>query len=1071
MLQPRSKFTAARRERPRLTAPAVVAMLGGLVGGLLVLIYPHTDLVRRVQQEAPDNLTASYIYNLLRTDPDNHDLRLRLANHYLRSGRTADTRDTVKPLLASPHPALRNQAAWLAWQALERELKQVDASDRRRPALARELRQRLSTLAIEAMPADKVAGIIDAAYAFNDSEFAAALLRRAALHRALPAEWFADRARAAIARGEYRRGADFYLLARQSADRLDARRQYFLAALRALQSGNQLAEALALAERELGEFAHDQETLYFLATLARRASQPAAAERYVRQLLQLSLLETWRQWASANGLPTLRPASLETGDKSADGEPGLPFEARSYDLGYLIFVENGKLEAAYALAASAVRQRPSSRTWRERLATVAEWTARPRVALAEWQWLASRTRHPAAWANVRRLAAALNDSEAQLALLRRDAGGGDPGAIRRLAAALEAEGRPDAALALLQQTGGAPSAEQRRAVIALLERMGRDDDAIAEAERLQVAGQAGPQDLLAQARRLSGRDRREQALALLLGAEASAGDGAAYWRLRAELAGQLDQPELAARAWRRLLSLPDASAADAGAAFWTLQNNAPGEAFELARAAWLARRQPDDLQRALSTGLAADRARDALALIDAMSAEERQQIGDAPGLATLAAQLLMQNRRQREALSLLQTTIERHPNDPVASELLLWLAIELQDRALLGRLLAAYETRWAKQGALHDALGAAWLLLDAPETALRRYFHPRLALAGGDPAWRARYYEVLALAAQAESTARLRRWAGLAVAERRLGAIDESEVGFDHQQALTPALQLAIFAGQRRLAVADGAVIGQVPAQRRAIAATLKLDALGGHSELGLGRHQTAALTDSASTPWRLSHRRQLPAAVAFEAALAGNERSSDSTALLLFGRQDRQALGLSWAATPRDRVGLQFERLSYRIEQGPALGQATRWRLDATHALQLGAYDLEAGVFTATYRADATAGAIDDVRARALQSPADAASGLPTASLFVPESYRQSGLRISSGLRYSQEFTRAPRPYASFGRSWHSVFGAGDELELGLAAAPFGHDHLRLGLIVGRNVGTTGDDRREILLSYRLHY
>lgn len=1071
MLQPRSKFTAVRRERPRLAAPVVVAMLGGLVGGLLVLIYPHTDLVRRVQQEAPDALTASYIYNLLRTDPDNHDLRLQLANQHLRSGRAADTRTTVKPLLTSPQPALRNQAAWLAWQALERELTQLAATDRRRPALASELRQRLSTLDIEALPADKVAGIIDAAYAFNDSAFAAALLRRAAQHRALPAEWFADRARAAIARGEYRRGADFYLLARQSADRLDERRRYFLAALRALQSGDQLAEALTLADSELGELAHDQETLYFLATLARSAAQPAAAERYVRQLLQLSLLEAWRQWASANGLPSWRPASLETSDKTADVEPGLPFEARSYRLGYLIFVENGKLEAAYALAASAVRQRPSSPAWRERLARVAEWTARPRVALAEWQWLARHTKHPTAWANVRRLAAALNDSEAQLALLQRDAAGGDPGAIRRLAAALEAEGRPDAALTLLQQAGRTPSAEHRRAVIALLERMGRDDEAIAEAERLQAAGQASPQDLLAQARRLSGRDRREQALASLLRAEASAGDDAAYWRLLAELAGQLDQPELALRAWRRLLSLPDASPADAGAAFWALQNNAPGEAFELARAAWLARRQPADLQRALSTALAADRARDALLLIDAMSPEERQQIGETPGLATLAAQILMQNRRQREALVMLQASIERHPSDPVASELLLWLAIELQDRALLGRLLTAYETRWAMQASLHDALGAAWLLLDAPETALRRYFHPRLAIAGRDPVWRARYDEVLELAAQAENTARLRRWAGLAVAERRLGAIDESEVSFDHQQSLTPALQLAIFGGQRRFAVADGAAIGEVPAQQREVALTLKRDALGGHNELSLGRHQTAALADSASTPWRLSHRRPLPAAVEFEATLAGNERSSDSTALLLAGRQDRQALGLSWAATPRDRVGLQFEQLSYRIEQGPALGQATRWRLDATHALQLGAYDLEAGVFTATYRADATAGAIDDVRARALQSPADAAGGLPTAALFVPESYRQSGLRISSGVRFGQEFTRAPRPYASFGRSWHSVFGVGDELELGFAAAPFGHDHLRLGLIVGRNVGTTGDDRREILLSYRLHY
>ena len=82
--------------------------------------------------------------------------------------------------------------------------------------------------------------------------------------------------------------------------------------------------------------------------------------------------------------PALRLA-LEVADKPAAPQPpALPFDDKTYTLGYEVFLENRKPEDAWAIANAAVRQNPADMRWRERLAQVSEWTQRPAVALENW---------------------------------------------------------------------------------------------------------------------------------------------------------------------------------------------------------------------------------------------------------------------------------------------------------------------------------------------------------------------------------------------------------------------------------------------------------------------------------------------------------------------------------------------------------------------------------------------------------------------------------------------------------------------------------------------------------------
>ncbi|MFX5709963.1 hypothetical protein ABTE34_20970, partial [Acinetobacter baumannii] len=75
----------------------------------------------------------------------------------------------------------------------------------------------------------------------------------------------------------------------QHAGSLAARRENFLDAMRTLQAGGFYQEALAAAEANLGPLANDKTVLLYLTRLAQAANRPDAAERYVKQLLQLSM--------------------------------------------------------------------------------------------------------------------------------------------------------------------------------------------------------------------------------------------------------------------------------------------------------------------------------------------------------------------------------------------------------------------------------------------------------------------------------------------------------------------------------------------------------------------------------------------------------------------------------------------------------------------------------------------------------------------------------------------------------------------------------------------------------------
>src|SRR6185503_4107713 len=98
-MQPSSSARAERRERHRLISPAALAGLIVLAGVALLLVFPGAGLLDQIYRyQRNDEISASYISSLLKSDPGNRRLRLTLVERLLEQGDIAAAREALAPL-------------------------------------------------------------------------------------------------------------------------------------------------------------------------------------------------------------------------------------------------------------------------------------------------------------------------------------------------------------------------------------------------------------------------------------------------------------------------------------------------------------------------------------------------------------------------------------------------------------------------------------------------------------------------------------------------------------------------------------------------------------------------------------------------------------------------------------------------------------------------------------------------------------------------------------------------------------------------------------------------------------
>ncbi|CAM4047506.1 tetratricopeptide repeat protein [Comamonas aquatilis] len=788
-----SKSNVVRSDRPTTVLLWLIALLAVLIGGALWLLFPKADLERQLANTQDDSeLSLNYLTNLLESDPDNEHLLSLLKAKQRRQIEIKRAAEVASTQLLPDASA----AAWSHWGGLYSRYQEVEKysskSTRQIEQLRLEVLGAIRAIPRQGLSKEQTFYLASSSLALRDIPLAMSLYQELASispDTEQKSKVYADASRQLLGFSRYEEASQLLQSASKATQDPRQARSYLLEAMRVLQSANRAKDAMALAESNAETLGNDPETLRTLIDLARAAGKPAAAEKYVKQLLKITLLQQWNaqqtiaiaqndnsrqvfddgawslqsaMWQGAGW--SMQHTAATSSIKSPPGTPALPFDDKTYQLGYDVFLENRNLENAWHVAQAAVKQAPQDIAWRERLAKVSEWLGRPQVALDNWLFIAQTTQREDAWQAVMRLAPGLFDDRALIAGIKHQLSQrpNDHALLRSLIQTYERQGNPQLAIDYLQHH--APSPQTLEALAQLAQRAGQNKLALATWKRLlQDPEQRIPANVMPAAAIALLEGEPDLGLKWLEDAQSRVPkkmiDEADYWRFMGSLALQQRDERVATQAYRKLLSAQNADVSDYDALINVMLRNNRDEAAQLSLRAW---EKFHDLRHLTQ----------AFYLLE--DKEDWSQLGKQLEQALATPEIAERLQKQAAFFHVLGMYYERTnravqardaflsglaltPDSVQLRQALLWLLIDTRDATSLKSLLARVESSWAQDSSMHNALAAANQSLSRPTVALQRYLQPHRADNSDDFLWMMSYADALEQDQQADLAWRLRR--------------------------------------------------------------------------------------------------------------------------------------------------------------------------------------------------------------------------------------------------------------------------------------------------------------------------
>lgn len=781
----------------KLFSPWTIAGFGLAVGLGLVLVYPHTSLEQRFSTAAngarPDQLTVEYLKVFLKAQPKADSLRAELVKQLVLLGLYDEARKQLVLLRQAPDQRYQLTADWYEYQMLESETYAQAEDSPERKRLMAQLQAFQRELLKQPLDAGQLQTVAQRALAQGDIATGTAALQLLAKNPStLSVDQDVASALQSLALGDYRSSAAFYFRAMDGSTNIDKQREYYLSALRTLQAGGLYNEVIVAADDHIGPLNRDKATLLFLARLAQSSNKLDAAERYIKQLLKLSLLQqrgnpphernarqpvkyqSMREFA-ANMQETMQHPQYQFGavhmvraaDTGAPLQASLPFDDESYTLSYNIFLANRNLVDARLLAQSAVRQQPGSASWYKRLAEVSEWSNAPDQALSAWQNYARISGDEAGWDAVLRLSQGTFLQGPQQAALEHKLRA-DPGNQKWLDLLLsqsETVGNPQRAAELLEarlRSGNrAPQyAAQREREFQLLagvyERSGDDAQALATLRRAQAEFGPKASYALLIANQLYRRGRIEEAmLALQEAAPVTPADNGEFWRTHAEVARFLQQDEVARDSYRRLLSSNQQNEADITNMIALIEDDQPLAAANLAEFGYAQSGKSQFATQALTDRMRALDSRGAQAFLDQLSAAAVTKLERNGNFLAARAEVRQANRNIKGAASDLRAALVISPDDSNLRAGLIWTLIAQRDTEGLKRALRLWSADAENNALMWGPFAAANMSLNRQPTAL--HWFRKSGFLKNDYLWLLNYAECLEANSQPDLAWRIRR--------------------------------------------------------------------------------------------------------------------------------------------------------------------------------------------------------------------------------------------------------------------------------------------------------------------------
>jgi hypothetical protein len=774
------EFTARAKQgqqRPRLMSAWTLAGFAVVVLIPLVMAFPKQELLRQAsQQRLGDVLTVNYLSNLLKADSGNLELRILLAEHRIFLDETAGIYELIEPAIRSDDPEWQAKGLLIEYKFLTRQFLHSAPNTPRHAELAK--RRIAAFLKLKGRPWPLPTLVYLAGQADQLHELGiAALLQRTITESAamMPSGWFADTAKRVLADGDHELAARLYFIARHREHTLSMQREYLLAGVRALMAGSLFTEAMEAVDQHVGNLEDDTETLYALVLAARAANDQPRAVRYAKRLLHLSWLGQVVAWLQRMDLGLI-------GISNADAASDMPqvavdnirsYSKKNYELAYQVFIENSNLSEAFRVAEAAVRQSPAEAIWHQRLAQIAEWTARPEVALREWRWLLRHRDTQEALLAVLRLAPALNDSDALLDAWKRVAVRQrlDEAQWKNLADLFEQTGRQREGIKYFESRYAADHlALQLETAARLAERSGDDDRAGALYLRLFRQHGARTDWLLKTANLYLRKGEYRKAYDLLQSNRAKVdGDDIVYRKLLADLAWQLQLDKDAAKSYRSLADAGKLAREDFSRLIYLLGDARRDEKAVLAELAFRRFGDREMLLLALEIRTADGDMLALKRLFESAAMDGKTDLSGSVRFYQMRAQYL-----RAQGAFLAERADLRHaaaiaPDKVSSGNAMLWLLIDAHDLPALRTFVAQLVARNEHLNpAYWGGLAAAYQVLDQPTLAVA-YYSRQLRQGGQDFLWLVNYADALEQGRQAGMAERVRRHAWLQLRRRFSG--------------------------------------------------------------------------------------------------------------------------------------------------------------------------------------------------------------------------------------------------------------------------------------------------------------
>jgi hypothetical protein len=778
-------------KRPRIVSTWLVLTLAAIVLATMYAVSPRGGMRQRVASVgAPSDLSVAYLEAWSRVQPDNEEFLSLLGAQYVYLGRASDAERIAARMVALHTDDMRRAATMLRLAVAEQRTFAFAEADPRRAAALKDLRGRLAAAAHDEWAPRDLEWLAQRAASAGMPRLAMDLYTRLSEHDPNGRnEWDTQIARYALQVGDYRAAADAWFRRQAAAQTRDEQRRCFIAGIRALQSGNRLADALAAADARLGPLADDPATLVVLLNLARAAGRPDRVDRYARMLAPYAQARPIKRhderalaYAGAGGDiaaayaeyarsasrarftyrdgPAARPAvrlvsgarngvrlmrialTVQPATSSAESNPDVA------DVVFNAFIESGDLASAQKIAAQQVRRDPRSALWVKRLAQTAEWNRDPSRALKSWLDYAQLSDDPVGWQNVLRIAPMLDDDDAYLAALVHQARATphDLKLVDKVTATYERLGRPDDGLAFLRalpRGANADALDQR--IGALAERAGHDDQALAAYRAVQARRPNDANAALRTASVLYRAGDLQASFAALRRARAGARDADEdFWRDYAELARLLQRDGDANDAYRHLLASGAATSDDLGEMTY-FYDPYPIDAGRVAELRYRRDPTPRALQNAIFYYTEAQAYDRVAALLASLTPDERRAAEASPGVLAMRADYERLTDRPLDALADLKRAIELPDATSDMRAAYLWTLVNYGSDADLKRVLNRWRDSVAGSAALWEPYAAAEMRLNRPVAALE-YLRREAASLSRDPLWLLTYADAQEMA-------------------------------------------------------------------------------------------------------------------------------------------------------------------------------------------------------------------------------------------------------------------------------------------------------------------------------------